>query len=122
MDSHGRLFIGDRVNNRIQIIDQDGKLPRRMDAVRAAERRLHRQERHHVFGRLSPATGTARSTPASRGIRIGSAKDGKVFAFIPEIAPGANMPEGIAADAQGVIYGGWTGKMNMRRWVKAVTQ
>ena len=32
------------------------------------------------------------------------------------------MPEGIAADAQGVIYGGWTGNMNMRRWVKAATQ
>ena len=57
-----------------------------------------------------------------KGIRIGSAKDGKVVAFIPEIAPGANMPEGIAADASGTIYGGWTGKMNVRRWVKAVTQ
>ena len=45
-----------------------------------------------------------------------------MVAFIPEIAPGANMPEGIAADASGTIYGGWTGKMNVRRWVKAVTQ
>ena len=26
MDSRGRLFVGDRENNRIQIFDQDGKL------------------------------------------------------------------------------------------------
>ena len=26
MDSKGRLFVGDRANNRIQIFDQDGKL------------------------------------------------------------------------------------------------
>jgi hypothetical protein len=44
-------------------------------------------------------------------------KDGRVTAFIPEIAPDANMPEGVVADAQGNIYGGWTGKMNMRRFV-----
>jgi hypothetical protein len=45
-----------------------------------------------------------------------------VVAFIPEIAPDANMPEGIAADSSGIIYGGWTGKMNVRRWVKGVAQ
>ncbi len=41
MDSRGRLFVGDRENNRIQIFDQDGKLPRRVAPVRAAERHLH---------------------------------------------------------------------------------
>jgi hypothetical protein len=30
--------------------------------------------------------------------------------------------EGIAADSSGIIYGGWTSNMNVRRWVKAVTQ
>jgi hypothetical protein len=56
------------------------------------------------------------------GIRVGSAKDGKVVAFISEIASDANMPEGIAADSSGIIYGGWTSKMkkqsrnSARRW------
>jgi len=49
-------------------------------------------------------------------------KDGKVTAFIPEIAPNANMPEGVAADKDGIIYGGWTGNMNLRRWQKNATQ
>ena len=29
MDSKGRLFVADRTNNRIQIFDQDGNVPRR---------------------------------------------------------------------------------------------
>jgi hypothetical protein len=123
MDSLGRLFVADRVNNRIQIFDQDGHYlgewkqfgrPSGLyidknDIVYSADHQSGDED-----GKVNPGF--------KKGIRIGSAKDGKVFAFIPEIAPGANMPEGVAADAQGVIYGGWTGKMNMRRWVKAATQ
>ena len=53
-----------------------------------------------------------------RGIRIGSVKDGKVTAFIPEMAPEMGVPEGVGVDDQGIIYGGWTTKMNLRRFVK----
>ena len=42
MDSKGRLFVGDRGNNRIQIFDQDGKLPAGVDAVQPPERHRHR--------------------------------------------------------------------------------
>ena len=41
-DSRGRLLVGDRSNRRIQIFDQDGTVPRSVDAVRIAERDLHR--------------------------------------------------------------------------------
>ena len=51
MDSAGRLFVADRVNNRIQIFDQDGNFLDRVEAVRPPERPLHRQERHRLFGR-----------------------------------------------------------------------
>jgi hypothetical protein len=32
------------------------------------------------------------------------------------------MPEGPSRRLLGIIYGGWTGIMNVRRWTKAVTQ
>jgi hypothetical protein len=51
MDSRGRLFAGDRENNRIQIFDQDG-LHHRVAPVRPAERHRHRPRRHDLRGRL----------------------------------------------------------------------
>jgi hypothetical protein len=55
--------------------------------------------------------------PSSRGIRIGSLKDGKVTAFIPETVE-LRALEGVAADDQGNVYGGYTNTLNFRRWVK----
>ena len=47
---------------------------------------------------------------SSIGIRIGSARDGKVTAFIPDNDPNpdastSGAAEGVAADAQGNVYG-----------------
>ena len=59
----------------------------------------------------------------TRGIRIGSAKDGKVTAFIPDDKPDPDKnnnagAEGVAADANGNIYAGdVTGQM-LRKYVK----
>ena len=52
MDSRGRLFVGDRENNRIQIFDQEGNVHRRVAAVRPAERDLHHPGRHDLRRRL----------------------------------------------------------------------
>ena len=52
-----------------------------------------------------------------QGIRIGSAKDGKVTAFIPETVD-VDALEGVAADAAGNVYAGYTNKMDFKRWVK----
>jgi sugar lactone lactonase YvrE len=53
-----------------------------------------------------------------QGIRIGSVKDGKVTAFIPEPSAEMGAPEGVGVDDAGTVYAGWTGKMNFRRFVK----
>ncbi len=63
-----------------------------------------------------------------RGIRIGSAKDGVVTAFIPDplvpaVSQGGALPatsaaEGIAVDADGVIYGAEVGSKSLKRYVK----
>ena len=52
MDSRGRVFVGDRGNNRIQIFDQDGKSLDAVDAVRQAERHLLRQQGSDLRRRL----------------------------------------------------------------------
>ena len=123
MDSTGRLFVADRVNNRIQIFDQDGKfLEEWKQFGRPSGLYIDRNDNAYSADHQSGDDGGKVNPGFKKGIRVGSAKNGKVVAFIPEIAPDANMPEGVAADSSDIIYGGWTGKMNVRRWVKAVTQ
>jgi sugar lactone lactonase YvrE len=116
LDSMGRVYVADRANNRIQIFEPDGKF--------VAEWKQ--------FGRPSDVTidkndmiyaADSQSTPSNnpgfkQGIRIGSVKDGKVTAFIPEPSAEAGAPEGVGVDDAGNIYAGWTAKMAVRRYVK----
>jgi sugar lactone lactonase YvrE len=143
-DSKGRLFVADRSNNRIQILDAET---------------FKTLDTWYQFSRLSgifidPRTDMiygADSESGSvspphyawkRGIRIGSARDGKVIAFIPDpshngltyesvdgkivpkMADGSKPPggtlaaEGVAVDSQGNIYGAEVGPRKLQRYVK----
>ena len=56
-----------------------------------------------------------------RGMRVGSAKDGSVTAFIPDPSPGTattSAAEGVAADADGNIYGAEVGPKDVKKYVK----
>jgi hypothetical protein len=55
-----------------------------------------------------------------RGIRIGSAKTGKVTAFIPDpdTKGATSTAEGVAADSQGNIYGAEVGPKDLKKYVK----
>ena len=55
-----------------------------------------------------------------RGIRIGSAKTGKVAAFIPDLAPkgSSSAAEGVAVDREGNVYGAEVGPMDLKKYVK----
>jgi len=52
-----------------------------------------------------------------KGIRIGSAKDGKVIAFIPDPDPEGSQ-EGVAVDAEGNVYGALSNKQAVKRYSK----
>ena len=83
MDSKGRLFVGDRGNNRIQIFDQDGKyLAEWTQFSRPSGIAIDSNDNIYVAdsesGSVNPAHGDWK-----RGIRIGSAKDGAIRGFIP---------------------------------------
>jgi len=123
MDSRDRLFVGDRENNRIQIFDQDGRY---LDEWRQFGRPsgifITRDDTIYVADSESgPDTGAHELTGIKKGIRIGSAKDGRVFAFIEDsesTAPDHSGAEGVGVDAQGNVYGGVVRRQMLERHVK----
>lgn len=121
MDSRGRLFVGDRSNNRILIMDQEGKL---LDTwyqfSRPSGIYIDAQDRIYVADSESGSVGNGRPRTWKRGIRIGSARDGSIVAFIPDPAeapPSTSSAEGVAADKNGVIYGAEVGERALKRYV-----
>ncbi|MGH7710978.1 MAG: hypothetical protein ACREOG_06820, partial [Gemmatimonadaceae bacterium] len=121
MDSRGRLFVGDRSNNRIQIFDQDGTfITEWAQFSRPSGIYIDQNDIIYVAdsesGSVNPAHGEWK-----RGIRIGSAKDGTVTAFIPDPAEkpaNTSAAEGVAVDAKGNIYGAEVGPRALKRYVK----
>jgi DNA-binding beta-propeller fold protein YncE len=118
MDSKGRLFVADRGNNRIQIFDREGNFIAQW----------------HQFGRPSgifiskddtlysvDSQSDDKTNPGvKRGIRIGSAKDGLVKYFIPDVStnPAIALAEGVSADAKGDIFAAGVSSMGLHRFVK----
>jgi hypothetical protein len=120
-DSKGRLFVADRSNNRIQIFDQDGTwLASWSQFSRPSGIYIDAQDRIYVADSESGSVGNGRPRTWKRGIRIGSAKDGSIVAFIPDPAeapPSTSSAEGVAADKNGVIYGAEVGERALKRYV-----
>lgn len=124
MDSRGRLFVGDRSNNRVQIFDQNGNFidmwyqfgrPSgiyidKNDVLYSAD---------SESGSVNPAHGDW-----LRGIRVGSAITGEVEFLIPDPQPdctGTCTAEGVVADHNGVIYGAEVGPVGgVKRYVREV--
>src|SRR5437667_3167588 len=120
MDSQGRLFVADRGNNRIQILDQDGKF---IDQWSQFSRPSGIAIRNDVLYVADSESGSVAPNHKEwkRGIRIGNIKDGKITAFIPdpnENATGTSAAEGVAVDAQGNIFGAEVGPRAVKKYVK----
>jgi DNA-binding beta-propeller fold protein YncE len=115
MDSAGRLFVADRVNNRIQIFDQDGRfLTEWKQFGRPSGVYINKNDIIYV----SDSQSDDKVNPGfGQGIRVGTVKDGKVVAYIPETKELGAL-EGVAADDTGNIYAGYTNTKNLRRFVK----
>jgi outer membrane protein assembly factor BamB len=91
-DSQGRLLVADRVNGRIQIFSQDGKY--------LTEYRDFGAPSGLFITKDDTLYATDYNTEGKKGTWIGSAKTGKVFAFVPDAQAG----EGIALGNDGVLY------------------
>jgi sugar lactone lactonase YvrE len=121
-DSKGRLFVGDRSNNRIQIFDQDGKfLAEWKQFGRPSGIFINKDDTMFVADSESnDEPGYGYDPGVKRGIRIGSARTGKVKAFIPDPDPkgASSAAEGVAEDFQGGVYGAEVGPMDLKKYVK----
>ena len=128
-DSKGRLFVGDRSNNRIQIFDQNGKFIAEWKQFgRPSGIFIDKDDTMYVADSESTDDphqpgqnpGYGYNPGCKRGIRIGSAKDGKVTAFIsdPEPKGASSAAEGVAVDHEGNVYGAEVGPMDLKKYVK----
>ena len=125
MDSRGRLFVGDRNNNRIQILDQDGAYQTEWKQF-SRPSGIYIDKEDTIYVTDSESESVARNHDGwKRGIRIGSAKDGSVKYFIPDPDTrrqpeftGTSAGEGVAADAAGNVYGAEVGPKDLKKYVK----
>ena len=107
LDSQGRVFVGDRANNRIQIFDQEGTLldvwyqfGRPSGIAIGADNRIYVAD-SESYGTDNPGW--------RKGIRVGSARDGSVQYLIEDLEPTAiehSGAEGVGVDSAGNVYGG----------------
>ena len=116
-DSQGRLFVADRSNNRVQILDRDMKFvdewrhygrPSGVSILKDDTLVVSDSESSRAIGGPPQAPeggGNAVRNPGHRrGIWIGNARTGTIQHFIS-----GTDPEGLAADELGNIFGGLTG-------------
>jgi sugar lactone lactonase YvrE len=124
-DSKGRLVVGDRGNNRIQVLDQEGTFISET-AVFGRPSGIWIDKNDVIYVADSESGSVNPNRPEwRRGIRIGKLSDGKVTAFIPDPetrnAPdfrGTSAAEGVAVDAKGNIYGAEVGPKAVKKYTK----
>jgi streptogramin lyase len=120
--SEGHVFVADRSNSRVQIFDQDGNFI-------AAWRQFGRPSAVYVSNAdtlyVSDSQSNSTVNPGyTRGITVGSAKDGSLQAFIPD--PDLDQADvnrisgasGIVADDKGTIYAADVGPHRLRKYIK----
>jgi DNA-binding beta-propeller fold protein YncE len=115
MDSKGRLFVADRGNRRILIFDQEGKqLDTWYQFSRISGLYIDRNDTLYAIDSESDDN----YNPGWRkGLRVGSARTGEVWYFVPEhvskqpsgMGGVGSFGEGVAVDAAGNVYGGEVG-------------
>ena len=125
MDSQGRLFVADRANSRIQILNQEGAF---LDQWKQFGRPsgLYIDKNDVLYVADSESNTPNNNNEFLRGIHVGSARTGVVTAFIPD--PMGNIDEGtylitsgaegVAADKDGVIYGSQVRPFGLFKYVK----
>ena len=127
IDSQGRLFVGDRANQRIQVLQTDGShLATWTQFGSPSGIYIDESDRIYVADSDSgfdpDATGSPRNPGFDRGIYIGDARTGKVRAFIPDPKPDLSRvtsgAEGVAAYGNRVLGAQVGGSRGVLRYAK----
>jgi sugar lactone lactonase YvrE len=119
IDSQGRLFVGDRNNNRIQIFDQQGNFIAQWKQF-SRPSGIYITKDDTIYVADSESWGP--DNPGwKKGIRIGSAMDGTVKDFIEDVESTTTEhsgAEGVGVDAQGNVYGAVVRRQMLERFVR----
>ena len=106
---------GDRGNNRIQIFDQNGKFLEEWKQF-SSPSGIYIDANDTIY--VADGTSNAQNNPGFKmGIRIGSAKDGLVKAYIPPVGP-AGVMVAVAVDSSGNLYEVEGHMQQFRKFVK----
>jgi DNA-binding beta-propeller fold protein YncE len=122
IDSRGRIFVGDRGNNRIQIFDQDGKSLTTPWTQFGKPSGIAFDSKDQIYVADSESD-DVQNPGWEEGIRIGDAKSGWVNAFIqfpwgdPRTTAG-NGAEFVAVDRDGNVYGGEPAPKRLQKYVR----
>jgi hypothetical protein len=121
MDSRGRIFVGDRSNNRLQLFDQDGKFLNQWTQFgRPSGIFFDSRDRIYVADSESD---DVQNPGWEMGIRIGDARTGWATEFIPfpwadPRETSGNGAEFVAVDRDGNLYGGEPRPKQLRKYVR----
>jgi streptogramin lyase len=119
IDSRGRLFVGDRNNNRIQIFDQNGTF---LDQWKQFSRPsgIFITPDDTIYVADSESWGP--DNPGfKKGIRVGSAKDGTVKYLIEDVESTTTEhsgAEGVGVDREGNVYGAVVRRQMLEKHVR----
>lgn len=122
MDARGRVFVGDRGNNRIQLFDQEGKSLSTPWTQFGKPSGIAFDNKDQIYVADSESD-DVQNPGWEEGIRIGDAKTGWVHWFIqfpwgdPRTTVG-NGAEFVAVDRDGNIYGGEPAPKRLQKYVR----
>jgi sugar lactone lactonase YvrE len=108
-DAEGRLYIADRGNIRVQVLDKDGNFITQWTQF-GKPSAIAVDNRGNVY--VADGMSDAHWNPGwERGIRIGDIKTGWIKAFIPDLEVGSGAgTEFLGVDSKGNIYSGASGR------------
>ena len=101
-DSRGRLFVGDRVNQRIQVFDQNGHYLAEWPGIMASGMYITDDDVLYVA-----------DYQLREGIVIANASDFSEIGFIENA-----LPEGVAVDEMGNVYAGEVAGRNLKKFAR----
>ncbi len=108
IDSRGRLVVGDRGNNRLQVLDMDGNLIEQFKQYSRPSGIFITDDDTIFVADSESAFDEVRNPGWRPAIRVGNLQDGSIDYLIDgtvEAYPEGSNPEGVAVDRQGNVYG-----------------
>jgi hypothetical protein len=108
IDSHGRLVVGDRGNNRLQVLDMDGNFIEQFKQYSRPSGIFITDDDTIFVADSESAFDEVRNPGWRPAIRVGNLADGSIDYLIDGTVaayPDGSNPEGVAVDPQGHVYG-----------------